>query len=85
MEKVKERIFSVELKSKRNIKNVTLTNDSSDSVLVEGSIGELVQATFKEGIILEVIGRNGTLRIDLGEDEISKSTEQIAVKAVAHD
>ena len=58
----KERVFSVELKSKRNLKNITLTNGSSDSVLVEGTIGELVQATFKEGIILEVIGKNGVLR-----------------------
>ena len=72
----KERVFSVELKSKRNLKNVTLTNGSSDSVLVEGTIGELVQATFAEGIILEVIGKNGVLRVDLGEDEIQKTTEQ---------
>ena len=72
----KERVFSVELKSRRNLKNVTLTNGSSDSVLVEGTIGELVQATFAEGIILEVVGKNGILRIDLGEDEIKKSTEQ---------
>ena len=72
----KERVFSVELKSKRNLKNVTLTNGSSDSVLVEGTIGELVQATFAEGIILEVVGRNGVLRIDLREDEIKKSPSQ---------
>jgi len=74
--KNKERVFSVELKSKRNLKNVTLTNGSSDSVLVEGTIGELVQATFAEGIILEVIGKNGILRIDLREDEIKKATKQ---------
>ena len=74
--KDKERVFSVELKSKRNLKNITLTNGSSDSVLVEGTIGELVQATFAEGIILEVIGKKGILRIDLGEDEIKKTTEQ---------
>jgi hypothetical protein len=74
--KHKERVFSVELKSKRNLKNVTLTNGSSDSVLVEGTIGELVRATFAEGIILEVVGKNGVLRIDLGEDEIKKTTEQ---------
>ena len=74
--KNKERVFSVELKSKRNLKNVTLTNGSSDSVLVEGTIGELVQATFAEGIILEVIGKKGILRIDLGEDEIQKTIEQ---------
>jgi len=72
----KERVFSVELKSKRNLKNVTLTNGSSDSVLVEGTIGELVQATFAEGIILEVVGKKGILRIDLGEDEIKKTTEK---------
>jgi hypothetical protein len=72
----KERVFSVELKSKRNLKNVTLTNDSKDSVLVEGTIGELVQATFAEDIILEVVGKNGILRIDLREDEIKKPTEQ---------
>ena len=74
--KNKERVFSVELKSKRNLKNVTLTNGSSDSVLVEGTIGELVQVSFAEGIILEVVGKNGVLRIDLGEDEITKATGQ---------
>ena len=72
----KDRVFSVELKSKRNLKNVTLTNGSSDSVLLEGTIGELVQATFAEGIILEVVGKNGVLRVDLGEDEIQKTIEQ---------
>ena len=77
----KERVFSVELKSKRNLKNVTLTNGSSDSVLLEGTIGELVQAKFAEGIILEVIGKNGILRIDLGEDEIQKTVEQKQTEA----
>ena len=72
----KERVFSVELKSKRNLKNITLTDGSSDSVLVEGTIGELVQATFAEGIILEVVGKDGILRLDLGEDEIKKTSKQ---------
>lgn len=72
----KERVFSVELKSKRNLKNITLTNGSSDSVLVEGTIGELVRANFAEGVILEVVGKNGILRIDLGEEEIRKLTGQ---------
>ena len=80
----KERVFSVELKSKRNLKNMTLTNGSSDTVLIEGAIGELVQATFKEDIILEVIGKNGTLRLDLREDEIQKSIEQTVGKAKNH-
>jgi hypothetical protein len=72
----KERVFSVELNSRRNLKNVTLTNGSSDSVLVEGTLGELLHATFAEGIVLEVVGKNGVLRVDLGEDEIKKTSEQ---------
>jgi len=72
----KERVFSVELQSKCNLKNISLTNGSSDSVLVEGTLGELLRATFAEGIILEVVGKNGTLRVDLGEGEIKKQTRQ---------
>jgi hypothetical protein len=80
--KDKERFFSIELKSKANLKNVAIANGSHDSVLVEGTIGELVQATFAEDIILEVIGKKGTLRINLGEDEIKKAMQknQIEVK-----
>lgn len=77
----KERVFSVELKSKRHLKNVTLTNGSSDNVLVEGTIGELVQATFAEGVILEVVGKKGILRIDLRKDEIKKTTDQNLTEA----
>jgi hypothetical protein len=43
-----ERFFSVELKSKGDLKNLTLTNHSRDRVLVEGSIGDLLKAAFVE-------------------------------------
>jgi hypothetical protein len=72
----KERVFSVELKSKSYLKNVTLTNGSNESVLVEGTIGELVHATFAEGILLEIVGKKGVLTIDLEEEEIKKTTNQ---------
>jgi hypothetical protein len=68
--KDKERFWTIELGSKSSLKNVTMTNGSRDSVLVEGTLGELVRATFAEGIILEVVGKKGTLRINLGEGEI---------------
>lgn len=72
----KDRVFSVELKSKNNLRNVTLVNGSSDNVLIEGTLGELVQATFAEGIVLEVVGKNGVLRLDLGENDIKKTSGQ---------
>jgi hypothetical protein len=71
-----ERFFSVELKSKAYLKNVSLANGSRDDVLIEGSIGELLQATFADGIILEVVGKKGILRINLEEHEIKKTTDQ---------
>jgi hypothetical protein len=71
----KERVFTVELTSKWNLKNVTLTNGGGDRVLLEGTIGELVQATFAEGVILEVVGKSGVLRVDLSENEIKKTQQ----------
>jgi len=74
----KERFFSIELKSKAYLKNVTLTNGFRDSVLVEGTIGELAQATFVEGVILEIAGNKGTLRINLKEEELRKALQKAA-------
>ena len=71
-----ERFFSVELKSKAHLKNVTLTNGSSDSALIEGTLGELVQATFAEDEILEVVGTKGTFRINLAQHELKVAKKQ---------
>jgi hypothetical protein len=77
-----ERFFSVELKSKADLKNVTLANGSHDSVLIEGTIGELVQAMFVEDLILEIVGEKGTLRINLKQEELMtpEKTETREVK-----
>jgi hypothetical protein len=50
----KERFFSVELKSKVNLKNVTVRESSLKNVLVEGTLGKLQCAEFNDGMILEV-------------------------------
>ncbi|MGD6852377.1 MAG: hypothetical protein ACQCN6_10000 [Candidatus Bathyarchaeia archaeon] len=80
MENNKKRAFTVELKSKHNLKNLTLTNGNTDTVLFEGTIGEFVDATFTEGIVLEIIGKDGILRIDLAPDEIKKNTKKQEVE-----
>ena len=75
-----ERFFSVELKSKVSLKNVTLTNGGDENVLVEGSIGELQRAEFSEGIILEVVGDKGVLRINISPDDIAQKDEREKVR-----
>jgi hypothetical protein len=71
-----ERFFSVELKSKTHLKNVTLTNGTADNALIEGTLGELVEATIAEDIVLEVVGTKGTLRINLARNEIMEARKQ---------
>ncbi len=68
----KKRFFSIDLNSKNHLKTVTLTNGSHDNVLVEGTLGELVEAAFAEDEILQVKGTGGVLRINLSETDIKK-------------
>ena len=73
MEKTnRECFFSIELKSKEYLKTVQLSNGSSKSVVVEGTIGEFQHATFDDCIVLEVVGTKGTLKIDLSPEQIKK-------------
>ena len=67
-----DRFFTIELKSKTNLKNVALSNSSNETVLLEGTIGQLEQAEFAEGVILQIVGNKGVLRVDLSENEITK-------------
>ncbi len=72
----KERFFSIELKSKANLKNVTLSNGAQENVLIEGTVGQLKRASFVDGIVLEVVCDKGVLRINLTEDEIKSKENQ---------
>ena len=70
---IKERFFSLELKSKSDLKSISIPNGARENVLVEGTIGELVQIGFAEGIALEIMGEKGVLRIDITEDEVTQN------------
>ncbi len=68
-----ERVFSIELKSKGDVKNVSL--DGNKKVFIEGSLGSLKRARFLEDLVLEVIGSNGELRIDLSQKDLQKESK----------
>jgi hypothetical protein len=63
-----ERMFSIELRSKGDVKNISL--EGEEKVVIEGSIGSLERARFLEGLVLEVVGSNGELRLDLNENDL---------------
>lgn len=64
------RMFSIELISKTYLKRVTMSNGTCENIVIEGTIGKLIQVDFIEGIVLEITGDMGVLKIDLGEDEL---------------
>jgi hypothetical protein len=64
--------FSVELKSKDYVKHLAVSNESHDRVLVEGTLGALVDVAMIEGAALEITGVNGIIRIDISEAELRR-------------
>ena len=63
-------IFSVEMKSKRHVKNISISDEGYERVFFEGDLGDSVEISLVEGDVLEVIGGNGILRIGVTESEL---------------
>ena len=62
--------FSVETANKNNITRISL-DDTSKGVLIEGELGNQIQIEMIEGILLQLKGEKGVIRIDLTEDDVS--------------
>jgi hypothetical protein len=67
------RTFSVEISSKKHVRQIILSDQYPDGVLLEGSIGRLREITLIENSVLEVRGTSGVMRIDLERNELSKA------------
>ena len=68
-----EHSFSIEMKSKKHVKHILLSNESQNRVLFEGFLGAIEEISMVEGAVMEIKGTNGTLRIDLSEDDLRKA------------
>ena len=55
--------FSVEMKSKKFVKSISISDEAHERVLFEGDLGELQELSLVEGDVLEFLGVNGVLRI----------------------
>jgi hypothetical protein len=75
-EAVVDTTFSIEMTSKHHVKTLTLANDTHMPVLVEGDLGELQEVTLVEGDVLEFVGTNGVLRIDVRDAHLETALRQ---------
>lgn len=78
-EKAMENDFSIELNSNRALARISASNDAN-GVLIEGTLGKLHHASFIEGIILEVQGSKGILRLNLRRDDLDRFSATKPVK-----
>ena len=67
-----DRTFSVEIGSKSDVRQMVISNHAGDSVLFEGTLGDLEEICLVEDVSLEVRGTKGILRIDIARDELKQ-------------
>ena len=68
-----EHTFTVEMRSKRDVKSISISDEAHDRVLFEGSLGELLELSLVEGDVLEFVGVNGVLRVAVTEEQLMKA------------
>ena len=62
--------FAIEMKSKKYVKTISISNEEHNRVLFEGYLGDLKKLAHIEGRMLEINCSNGVLRLDLNEREL---------------
>ena len=67
-----EHSFSIEMGSRSDLSHVSLTDESSEGVLIKGKLGEIVEISHPEGLMIEIVGDLGVLRLDLRPEELLK-------------
>ena len=65
-----EHSFSIEVKSKKYVRNISISDEDYNRVFFEGFLGELKELSHVEGRMLEIKCTHGVLRIDLNEEEL---------------
>ena len=68
--------FSIEMKSKKYVKNMSISDEAHGRVLFEGNLGELRELSFVEGDVLEFTGIYGVLRVNVTVAQLHKLTKK---------
>ena len=70
--RVEEHSFSIEMKTKRFVRRISLSDKENDLVVFEGYLGELRNVSMVEGVMLEILGNHGVLRLDITQQEFEE-------------
>jgi hypothetical protein len=59
--------------SKDHMTKVSVCNEPKKEVIFEGELGDIASIELVEGLMLQITGDNGVLRIDITENELAKN------------
>jgi hypothetical protein len=74
--RTEEHSFSIEMKSEHCVKRMSFLDKENGKVFFEGFLGELKNVAIVEGVMLEIEGRNGVLKLDITQQEMEKCLNQ---------
>jgi hypothetical protein len=60
------------MKSMNHLRTFSISSDVHGGVFFEGFLGDIVKLSIVDGMLLEIKGTKGTLRIDLNEEEVKE-------------
>jgi len=69
--RIEEHAFSVEIKSEQFVKSMSFLEREVDHFFFEGVLGQLQSVVLIEGLMLEIVGVNGMLRVDITQKELA--------------
>ena len=70
--RIEEHAFSIEMNSETCVRKMSLFDRENGHVFFEGFLGELKNISMTEGVMLEIEGVNGTLKLDVKQEEMEQ-------------
>jgi hypothetical protein len=70
--RMEEHSFSIEMKSERFVRRMSFLDKENGKVFFEGFLGEIKNVAMVEGVMLEIEGKNGVLKLDITQQEMEK-------------
>ena len=70
VKRVEEHSFSVEMNSEKCVRQMSFLEGENNHVFFEGFLGKLKGVSLIEGLMLQIEGANGVLRVDIALEDL---------------
>ncbi len=65
--------FSITLSDRNALEELSIITDSREQVSLWGSIGDVIEVNFVEGLVLQIKGSRGVMEIGVTQEKLAES------------